>query len=162
MAFAKKIELNIVKECETVVVDRSGSRLLKKERLFANFTLAAGKIWHDGLVDTGAYLTVFPQHIWTRYANDIEWISARPGEEMPLWASKISGLTGGEADCRIGLINIHFLDFNLNLLRPITIFAKCANWSDIKTSLIGLGGCVFEGRRLEFEYLSTSAWLHEV
>jgi hypothetical protein len=58
----------------------------------------------EGLVDTGAPITVFPQKVWSSCADDIEWLTKESDERVPEWLRSVGGLTGGTIPCRIGRV----------------------------------------------------------
>jgi hypothetical protein len=52
----------------------------------------AGQGKQDGIVDTGAPLSLFPHREWERFANEITWLY-NPGDrgDLPDWLAKVTG-----------------------------------------------------------------------
>ena len=144
-------------------MDRDGPRFLIVNQLKSYFRLPGAGTWHRGLIDTGASVTVLTESVWRKHARSIEWVSAPNGEELPVWLQWVAGIGGGMFKCNVGLVEVSFFDSQLRCLQPRRIFVKYPlDGGGIPHSLIGLGGCTLEERRLEIEYSSNTAWLHEV
>src|SRR5690349_424202 len=60
-------------------------------------------------VDTGAYLTIIPELIWRLVEPEIIWLHASPGDNLPIWLTRVS-LATGSFQCRPGLIRLQFVD----------------------------------------------------
>ncbi len=163
MTYDDRIRLNILSSDESLAVSDEGEHRIKSDRLTSLFRLPSRVTWYDGLIDTGAMMTVLPQSIWSQHESAIRWMKAPDGQQFPDWLCKVSGLTGGAFHCRIGVIEFHFCDVYLRHLPPSKIFVKCAeDQGQLKRTLIGLGGRTFEARRLEVDYSANDAWLHQV
>ena len=143
-------------------MDGEGPRILQGDRLFINFKIEGQKTWYDGLFDTGAMISILPHRIWSR--SPIEWVSPLPGEVFPDWISKVTGITGGDVACRLGIVSLQFCDVERRHLRPARIYAKCLpEGFSIPRSLIGLGGSTLDSRQVRIEYTAAgkAAWLSE-
>ena len=171
MKYANKVRLTLEAPRQTVVMDQDGPRFVTADRVKTYFRLPGVGTWHSGLIDTGAPLTVLPEEIWFPHRHAIEWVSAPSGQSLPGWLRSVSGLSGGQFICEPGLIDVVFFDSELHCLPPRRILAKCVrDGGRLRDSLIGLGGHVLEGCRLEIEYsqsvdaetLKGQAWLREV
>src|SRR5688572_5999590 len=72
-------------------------------RLTTVVYVGTSKTPHDGLIDTGSPLTVFPEKTWKDTAGEIRWLSPAPGSQIPSWLTTITGVTGGSpVPCRLG------------------------------------------------------------
>ncbi len=163
MTYDDRIRLNILSSDESLAVCDDDEYLIKADRLTSLFRLPSRVTWYDGLIDTGAMMTVLPQSIWSQHESAINWVKAPDNQQFPDWLCKVSGLTGGGFNCRVGVIAFQFCDVYLRRLPPTNIFVKCAeDHGHLKRTLIGLGGRTFEARRLEIDYSANDAWLHQV
>ena len=163
MTFADKVKLQLLSVEQTIVIDGDGPRTLKGERLFVNFKIHGQVTWYDGLFDTGAMISILPHRIWSK--SEIEWVHPLPGQTFPDWVAKITGITGGEVRCQLGIATLQFCDVDRRHLRPVRAFVKClAEGHSLPRSLIGLGGSVLDERRVEIErhHEGHSAWLSEL
>jgi len=81
----------------------------------------------EGLIDTGAPLSVLPQSVWGPIAPKIEWLSELHDANLPIWLKNAGGLTGGLIPCRVGHIVISLSDeFRRQLGPKIGLIAKFA------------------------------------
>ena len=64
----------------------------------------------DGIIDTGAPLTVFPRLTWKHFARDIEWLMLPPERLSNSWVANLRGRTGGTNRCRIGRVFLEAFD----------------------------------------------------
>ncbi len=162
MTFDEKVRLQILTVETAIVVDGDGPRTLNGDRLFINFKMEGQKTWYDGLFDTGAMVSILPHRIWSK--GHVEWVSPLPGETFPDWISQVTGITGGEVACRLGIATLQFCDVERRHLRPARVYVKCLpEGFSIPRSLIGLGGAVLDERRVRIESGETGkiAWLSE-
>lgn len=162
MTFDEKVRLQVLTVESAIVIDGEGPRKIHGDRLFINFKMEGQKTWYDGLFDTGAMLSVLPHRIWSK--SRVEWVFPPPGQDFPDWLAKVTGITGGEVQSRLGIATLRFCDVERRQLRPVRVFVKCLpEGFSIPRSLIGLGGSVLDERRVEIQYTETgkSAWLSE-
>src|SRR5688572_27266447 len=81
------------------------------------------------IVDTGAYLTVFPQDEWNRFREQIHWCSVADESRLPPWCKQfISAATRGPCPCRLGRVAIEVVDFRRpqRVIGPTDVFALFA------------------------------------
>lgn len=148
-----------------IVVDEGASlrRRLHIERLMGLVRIsdASPPIVQDCIVDTGAFLTIFPQSKWTRFSKHVQWLEY-PGISLPDWLCRMRGTTGGSVPCRPGLIRLQLIDLENHAIPPshvVSLFALDDGL--LKQVVLGLGGGEFAGRSLEFDYDSQTAWFIE-
>jgi hypothetical protein len=116
-------------------------------------------------VDTGAYLTVFPQNIWKEFEASIHWLTAQEESELPQWCKQFRGAVGGSNSCRLGRIAVEFCDCEHppHIIGPVDIFALFASdGGKMKRTLVGLGGGVYHKRRLLLAYDLGRTWIKEM
>jgi hypothetical protein len=110
-------------------------------------------------IDTGAYLTIMPEHIWQLVAADIVWLQAPSGGTLPPWLTTAK-VAGGPYSCRPGLLRLQVLDADGRCLPAEYVAALFTqDQGRMKTILLGLDGRVFTGRRLELVYDREEGWL---
>ena len=101
MTYDDRIRLNILSSDESLAVCDDDEYLIKADRLTSLFRLPSRVTWYDGLIDTGAMMTVLPQSIWSQHESAINWVKAPDNQQFPDWLCKVSGLTGGGFNCRV-------------------------------------------------------------
>ena len=135
------------------------------ERLRAIFRLGTVRpsAIHECLVDTGAYLTILPQEVWAPYRTEIRWLRHVQGQPLPAWLTQVRGMTGGDGiRCAPGMIEMELVGLDGNNLPRRSVLALFAyDNGALKQSVLGLGGYVYAGRRLEIEYDDRRAWICE-
>jgi hypothetical protein len=86
------------------------------------------------LIDTGAMLTLIPREVWEPAQDQIRWLHTTDG-------SFTSTKVGGHAfSLRLGLVTIHFLDYDQNSLSRQIIAGCVTNAEKLKLMVLGLGG----------------------
>jgi hypothetical protein len=118
----------------------------------------------DGIIDTGAPLTVFPRLTWKHFARDIEWLTLPPERLSSSWVANLRGRTGGESRCRIGLVALEAFDVEsgCRFLPATSILAQFEEDETIDNRIIlGLHGGILEGRRLIVEPDLRQGWIEE-
>jgi hypothetical protein len=117
-------------------------------------------------LDIGAYLSVFPQQVWTRFQTMIEWPAPNEEALLPTWCKRFGGIAGGRYNCRLGRVAVELDDFRRpkNKLGPFDILALFAldNGQIRQPPLLGLSGGVFAGRRFLLAYDVGRAFLREM
>jgi hypothetical protein len=117
-------------------------------------------------LDNGAYLSVFPQQVWTRFQTMIEWPTPHEEVLLPTWCKRFGGIAGGRHNYRLGRITVEFCDFRRpkNKIGPVDILALFAldNGQIRQPPLLGLSGGVFGGRRFLLAYDIGRAFLREM
>ena len=123
MTFAEQVRLQLLKVDQTIVVDGDGPRVLAADRLFMNFKIAGQSTWYDGIFDSAALFSILPFRLWSK--SEIEWVQPLNGQAFPDWAAKVSGMTGGEVECQLGIATLQFCDLERRTLRPVRAIVKC-------------------------------------
>jgi hypothetical protein len=148
------------------VVDASGTSIvLPFLRLFV--LLRIGKRAHqlaDGIIDTGAPLSVFPRLTWKRFAADIDWLTLPRERLSHSWVANLRGRTGGKSRCRIGRVFVEAFDVEsgCRFLPGTFILAQFEEEETIEDRIIlGLHGGILEGRRLILESDLRQAWIED-
>src|SRR5205823_6340577 len=122
----------------------------------------AGQVRHDCIIDSGSFLSVFPQRQWERFQDDIRWLY-RLGDpvELPDWLTKVAGLGATPVDCQIGKVRIQFMEWpSFSLSPPVEIIAKFPfDNGAYQQILLGLGGGAFSQWQLVLRYAEKAAWL---
>jgi len=118
----------------------------------------------DGIIDTGAPLTVFPRLTWKHFARDIEWLELPPEKLSSYWVGNLRGRTGGTSRCRIGRVFLEAFDVESGC-RFLPVTSILAQFEEDETTddrvIMGLHGGVLEGRRLIVETDFRQAWIEE-
>jgi hypothetical protein len=113
------------------------------------------------ILDTGAFLSVFPQEVWINFAAQITWLVAADGGTLPTWLTSVGGIGGGGFPCDLGIIEIQVIDTDDRSLPPMKIVAKFAHDGSgpnrLRDILLGLN--FFTGHRMELLYDDRGAWL---
>jgi hypothetical protein len=118
----------------------------------------------DGIIDTGAPLTVFPRLSWKRFARDIDWLKLPPERLPASWVTNLRGRTGGTSSCRIGRVFVEAFDVEggPHFLPGNRIRAQFEEEETIEDRIIlGIHGGILQGRRLIVEPDSRQAWIEE-
>lgn len=76
------------------------------------------KTTFDALIDTGAYLSVFSQLLWSEFADQIEWLTDETESDLPFWLKTAKGLTGGMIPCQIGRMTAVVYDPSMRRCTP--------------------------------------------
>jgi hypothetical protein len=150
--------------------------LLHATRLFVPVSLGpgAGKL-DDGVIDTGAYLTVIPQSRWDvpGIRENISWLeSAEQGPLSSSWTT-IRGLSSLGVPARLGLILMSAVDETADVRLTSSVIALMAEDEHlpesqrIRTTLIGLHFGLLDRRRLVVEpdsqtIASAQAYLEDI
>jgi hypothetical protein len=118
----------------------------------------------DGIIDTGAPLSVFPRLTWKSFASEIDWLTLPPQRYSRSWVANLSGRTGGTSRCRIGRVFLEAYDVEsgCHFLPGAFILAQFEEDETIDNRVIlGLHGGILEGRRLIVEPDLRQAWIEE-
>ncbi len=118
----------------------------------------------DGIIDTGAPLTVFPRLTWKHFATDIDWLTLPPERLSSSWVANLRGRTGGRSRCRIGRVFLEAFDVESGsrFLPGASILAQFEEDETIENRIIlGLHGGILERRRLIVEPDLRQAWIEE-
>src|SRR4051812_1870823 len=100
------IRLSLIKSHPTRWENGSSVEQIHRERIFGLFYLFEQPLpVHQCLVDKGAIITVFPEHIWRPHANRISWLTPLDPNPEPNW-TQVRGLTGGSLLCDIGILEM--------------------------------------------------------
>ena len=162
-----RIKLYLLKGQPRSLVDQGGrQRIVHPERILGLLCVAPDTIRiRECLVDTGAPLSIFPERIWRDFEENIVWLTLRDNAAVA-WLDNVQGLTGGSMPARLGTIEIKWIDCNGSQSRPTKIIAKFASDPETLDSrlpriLIGLGGNVWDRRRLTVNHDSAEAYIDE-
>ncbi len=143
-----------------------GSQTLHLEQVIALFRIVGSQVpavLREGVVDTGAPMTVFPQKEWERFEPEIRWLTGPNDPTVPKWCRQFSGVSGGTISCRLGLISLEFFDALGGRVGPVEIIAMFAyDNGRMRDILVGLGGGTFTKRRLEMIYDDQNIWLSDI
>ncbi len=143
--------------------EKLGAELIYLERIKALLAIGkAGQVRQECLIDTGCVLSIFPQHRWEVFENDITWLHTRGDPvALPSWLSKVVGLGGRAVECQIGKITIQIIEVSSGVLSPpVEIIAKFAfDNGAYQQVLLGLGGRAFSNWNLVLRYGEQAAWL---
>jgi hypothetical protein len=143
----------------TLEGDRTQSVYIERLMGLLRISDSMPPITQDCVIDTGAYLSLFPEKTWKRFSSHVEWLD-KDGAQLPEWLCRVKGTTGGSVPCRPGLIRIQILDLESHALMPTTIVALfAADNGLLKHVVLGIGGGVFDHRRFVLVYDARSAWL---
>lgn len=148
------------------VVEASGTSIvLPFLRLFVLLRIGRRKRRiADGIIDTGAPLSVFPRLTWKHFAAEIEWLTIPPERLLRSWAANLRGWTGGKSQCRIGRVFLEAFDGEKghHVLPGTRILAQFEEEETLEDRVIlGLHEGILEGRRLILEPDSRQAWIEE-
>src|SRR5688572_15780069 len=103
-----KLYLNFLRKSPQVL----GTDVVYYERIKAFLAIGnAGQIRWDAIVDTGSFLSVFPEKRWRIFEPDITWICP-PGSSvlLPDWLGKVTGIGAPAVDCGIGKMKIQIME----------------------------------------------------
>src|SRR5260370_38336968 len=143
--------------------EKLGSELIYLERIKALLAIGkAGQVRQECLIDTGCVLSIFPQHRWELFQNDITWLyTLGDPVALPSWLTKVAGLGGRPVDCQIGKVRIQIMEVSSGILSPpVEIIAKFPfDNGAYHQILLGLGGKAFSNWNLVFRYAEQAAWL---
>ena len=119
----------------------------------------------EGYVDTGSYLSIFPERSWRRFAHEIHWPTTQEEAALPKWCTSLRGIVGGKSACRLGRVAVElYSPQNLNKrIGPANLLALFAfDNGAMRRPLLGLNGGSFDGRRLIIAKDRDRAFLCEV
>lgn len=121
---------------------------------FCLFDLPPKEQTHWCLVDSGAMLTLIPKHVWQSVHDRIRWLHTSDGT---LTRTKVGG---SSVLFRLGLVTMHFVDFEMRILTR-QIIAGCVTKGNLpKTTVLGLGfGKAISDGGLTMNFLDESFWL---
>ena len=143
-----------------------GSHTIYLEQVIALFRIVGPQIpaiLLEGVVDTGAPMTVFPQKEWQLFQQEIQWLTALNDPAVPRWCRQFSGVSGGTFSSRLGLITVEFFDAIGGRVGPAEIMATFAHDNGrMRDILVGLSGGTFTKRRLELVYDDQNISLSDV
>lgn len=108
------------------------------------------------LVDTGAWISVFPRSVWERFATEITWLDLNPDEVSARSAEQqaptLGGMTGGGAPYRLGCVPVAARDLWRRSLPAIPVTAAfrldVPSGSEGTVIVLGLWEGILQGRRL--------------
>jgi hypothetical protein len=118
----------------------------------------------DGIIDTGAPLSVFPRLSWKHFASEVEWLMIPPERLSSSWLANLRGRTGGRSRCRIGRVfaQVFDLEKGRHCLPSVPILAHFEEVvTDEDRIILGLHAGILEGRHLILEPDSRQAWIEE-
>jgi hypothetical protein len=143
-----------------------GKHYIRQERIFVWLRILRKQPPHflrEAVLDTGAHISVFPQLHWQLFEEEITWLSDASDPSLPDWCRRFSGVAGGMIECRIGTVEVEFFDHLGGRLGPSPLVGMFAfDNGQMPKVLIGLGGGVFAGRRLEMVYDASKIVLSEL
>jgi hypothetical protein len=119
----------------------------------------------DGIIDTGAPLSVFPRLTWKQFAKDIDWLTKPSERRANSRVSNLRGRTGGTSRCRIGRVFLEAFDLEkgCRFLPGALILAQFEEEETIDDRIIlGIHGGILERRRLIVEPDLRQAWIEEL
>ncbi len=150
------------RERQTVVLPDQSLLSLSFLRLTSLLRIGNNSTIYDGLVDSGAPLTVVPERIWRTFEKEIEWFSF-PANTTPsnLW-TEVAGVTGGTVKCRLGRISMVALDLQGKELAPVPVIAKFAEDGTLfPRILVGLHVSILQDRRFILDVDGLEGWLED-
>jgi hypothetical protein len=132
-------------------------------RLAAMLRVGPHQLKCEGLFNTGTALTVFPERLWRRFENAVDWLHASPGHRLPAWWTSATGLTGGTFPCRIGRIQLTVWDREKNEICNIPVTGKfLADGGKLRERvLLGLSHSILQGRKIHIDPDRREAWLED-
>lgn len=135
------VELHVWSKAQWELQDRRGVVPVRQFMATALFEVHPEQPLVEGLFDTGAPLTVFPQSVWKWLPPaQIEWLTDDGDAGLPRWLRFVSGLTGGAIPCRIARVTVSLTDDRRSpLLADLPIIAKLAQNEDILEHRILIG-----------------------
>ncbi len=143
----------------------AGSHLLYLEQVVALFRVLPSEspaLIREGVIDTGAPVSVFPQVAWQPFEQNISWLTRRNDPGVPKWCREVSGVSGGSIPVRLGSVVNELFDHLGGRLGPFEIVAMFAqDHGRMRDLLLGLGGGVFANRRLEMVYTDQAITLSD-
>jgi hypothetical protein len=119
----------------------------------------------EGFVDTGAFLSIFPEQCWRQFLHEIHWPTTQDEAALPKWCTTVRGLGGGKCPCRLGRVAVELYSSKRPKKRigPGDLFALFAfDKGTMRYPLLGLNGGSFDGRRLIIAKNRGRAYLCEV
>jgi hypothetical protein len=147
------------------VLDSQGARIeIPFLRVFSLLRIGRGTryVW-EGVLDSGAPLTVVPHDHWQHFSRDIEWlapVNTSPGS----WLTRITGKTGGSCPCRVGRVEITAFDLERprQKLAPVPVIALFEQQATVDDRiLVGLHASILQGRRVIADPDWREAWLED-
>ena len=135
-------------------VDGDGQQfLLHRERLMG-LARFPGKFPFEFILDTGAHLSLFPYAIWQSITGQIQWLKQEVADKPTRFS--IAGIGGASIECQLGIVTVEFLK---DSFQRRVVAAYESKSSDLKISLIGLGGNAHIGGGAHQNYDRKLAWL---
>jgi hypothetical protein len=158
-----KIRLSLFsRERQPVILPDQSLLSLEFFRLIALLRIGSTPAIYDGLMDSGAPLTVVPERIWRPFESEIEWLTF-PTNTTPssLW-TEVAGVTGGTVKCQLGRISMVALDLQGRELAPVQVIAKFAEDGTLfPRILVGLHVSILQGRRFTVDVDCVEGWLED-
>ncbi len=119
---------------------------IRVERLYVVLQIAPHVRWLEATVDTGAYLSIFPQRDWRKFAKQIQWPTPAEEAALPTWCRRFGGVGGGRIPCRFGKVSVQIVGLSRPLLHSAS-FSLTALFAldsgELDMPLFGLGGGSF-------------------
>jgi hypothetical protein len=116
----------------------------------------------DTIVDTGSYLTIFPEAYWQKVVERITELKSYHGGPLPAWLTTVKGKGGARIPCKPGLLLVRLMDGNGRVLPPINIVALFASDAGtLKHIVLGLDGGLLREHGMELVFDGHKVWLTE-
>jgi hypothetical protein len=116
----------------------------------------------DAIVDSGSYLTIFPEAYWQKVVERITELKSSNGGPLPPWLTTVKGIGGARIPCRPGLLLVRLLDRNGRVLPPTNIVALFASDAGtLKHIVVGLDGGLLREHGMELVFDGQKVWLTE-
>ena len=159
-----RVQLYLPDNDRQVFLEANGSKLsLTYLRLSVMARIGPRQIVRDGLIDTGTAFTIFPDALWQRFEDSIEWFHPTPGESIPYWWTSATGITGDAFPCRIGRVSVTVFDQKRNEIRGIPVVGKfLEDRGKLRERvLFGLSHGILQSCKLHLDIDKREAWLQE-
>ncbi len=137
-------------------------RTIHLERLYIALQIPRRIPWLEMKVDTGAFLSIFPQRKWKDFQDLIQWPSAAEEAALLDWCRRFGGIAGGQVSCRLGLVTGQVIGLSRPIIEsePFPLIALFAlDGGRIEKPLFGLGGGAFVPHQFRLDYAQGKAAL---
>lgn len=117
------------------------------------------RVAFDAHVDTGATLSVFGADVWSRFAQQITWLTAAEEAQIPGWLRAVADASGHVIPARLGRARIQLV----YVMRPplhaiesypvelVAMFVRPNGLRHDDMALLGLNGGLYDHVRLVVE-----------